>query len=133
MRTWTITAWKLPMFWASVDIEAETEVEAIEKARAYDWDDEPFEDCDSWPEPHQLRVEEDVPGNTVVLDIDLEPEITHAGALRDLLEEAESFITGFERDETQEGIDDLLERMRSVLDKTRPNAAPVVAHEEGAP
>ena len=34
--------------------------------------------------------------------------------LADLLDEAESFITGFEGDETQEGVDNLLARIRLV-------------------
>jgi hypothetical protein len=38
----------------------------------------------------------------------------HIAELNDLLSDAESFIAGFEGDTTQEGVDDLLERIRAV-------------------
>lgn len=45
MNTYRVTAWKAPVHWAMVEIEAESAEQALAAGRQHNWDDEPFEDC----------------------------------------------------------------------------------------
>lgn len=56
MKTYTLTAWKEPIHYATIDIEAENVSEALQKGVNHDWSGEIFEDCGDWGDVTAVRA-----------------------------------------------------------------------------
>lgn len=83
-KRFTVTAMKYPGFFAKQEFEAASFDDAIAKAKAHDWDREPFEATSEWPPVQSLLLETDDDERL----IDLEPSGVDAIAvLREFVED----------------------------------------------